>query len=260
MKRKITAVVIIILVILTALIFLKDVVARTAISAVVKAMTGLKLDIDSMNVGIVNSLVRIRGLKLFNPPEFKDKLMMNMPEIYVNYDLGSFLKGKTHLEEVRLDLMEFVVVKNEDGEINLDSLKVVQEKKKEPAPEKKKEKKSMDIKIDVMELKVGQVIYKDYSKGTPPKITVYAVNINERYENITNLHTFASLVVTRALMKTAISRLAGFDMGPLTEGLGGILGTVGGTATDAAEGAVDLGKDIGKTATDTLKKILPLGK
>ena len=87
---------------------------------------------------------------------FKDKLMVDLPEIYVDYNLGAIMGGKAHLEEVRLNLKEFIVVKNEAGELNLDSLRVVKETEGEEAEKdgSKKEKTEMpDIQIDLLELK-----------------------------------------------------------------------------------------------------------
>ena len=89
-----------------------------------------------------------------------------MPEIYVDYDLPAIVKGKVHLTEVRINLKEFMVVKNEKGELNLDSLNVVQEqqprKKRAKEPEPKEEGKEPDLQIDVLELKIGKVIYKAF--------------------------------------------------------------------------------------------------
>ena len=113
--KKILIVVVILLVATAAVFAAKNVIAQIAVSQGVKAITGLRLDIGSMNVGILKTLLGIKDLKLFNPRGFQDKIMVDMPEIYVDYDLGAFLKGKVHLEEVRLNLKELTVVKNEKG-------------------------------------------------------------------------------------------------------------------------------------------------
>ena len=53
--------------------------------------------------------------------------MVDLSEIYVDYNLGAIMGGKVHFEEVRLHLKEFVDVKNEAGELNLNSLRAVKE-------------------------------------------------------------------------------------------------------------------------------------
>lgn len=271
--KRISIIIIVILALLAGLIFAKNIIAKNAVSAGVKAIAGLNLSMKSMDVGIFKSLIRIKELKLYNPSGFPDKLMLNMPEIYVDYNLGAFFKKKVHFEEIRLNLKEFVVVKNEKGELNLNALKVVQDKKEKKVSQEKKEKTKMpEFKIDVLELKIGKVIFKDYSQGTQLKIKEFNVNIDERYENITNAYAFASLIVTKALMNTTIGSLANFDLGLLKEGVSKTLKK----ATEAAVGVVDkdleadvvgtgakaegVAKEKVKKAADTIKNILPFGE
>lgn len=253
-------------VILGLLIFIsltKNVIAKNAVSAGVRAITGLKLNMRSMDVDIIRTLISIKGLELFNPSGFKDKLMVDMSEIYVDYDLGAFLKGKVHLERVRLNLKEFVVVKNQRGELNLDSIKTVKAKKKTPT----KKTKMPDIQIDVLELKIGKVIYKDYLSKTSPKVREFNVNIDERYENITDPRMFANLIVFKALMNTSIAGLADFDLGLLQDGLGVTLGTASKVVDGTADAVLETGAkvtDAAKKTTeklaDTIEGILPFGK
>ena len=149
MKRKVVIIPVIVLAILIALFFGKNVIIKASVTAGVRAMTGLKLSIRSMDIGIFKTLIGINELQLYNPSGFVDELMFDVPEIYVDYDLGAFMKGRTHLEEVRLNLKEFIVVKNEAGELNLDSLKVVKaEEEEEVIDEGKKDKTKMpDLQI-----------------------------------------------------------------------------------------------------------------
>ncbi len=279
MKRKVVIIPAIVLAILIALFFGKNVIIKTSVTAGVRAMTGLKLSIRSMDIGIFKTLIGINELQLYNPSGFVDEVMIDCPEIYVDYDLGAFMKGRTHLEEVRLILKEFIVVKNEAGKLNLDSLKVVkgkgkeerekgEEKKGETDGGEEKETKMLDFQIDVLELRIDKVVYKDYSKGTPPKAQEYNVNIDDRFENITDPKTLGRLVILKALKNTAIARLANFDIGKLQRG---ISETVKKTtekvqeATDRAvkdieEKAREAAREKVKKATDAIKKILPFGK
>ncbi len=275
MGRKIITIPAIVLVVIIALFFGKNMIIKTSVTTGVKAMTGLKLSIRSMNVGVFKSLIGINELQLYNPSGFKDKLMMDLPEIYVDYNLGAIMGGKAHLEEVRLNLKEFIVVKNEAGELNLDSLRVVKETEGEEAEkdDSKKEKTEMpDIQIDLLELKIDKVVYKDYSKGGSPKVREFNVNINERYENITDPQSFVRLIIVKALKNTTIASLANFNIGKLQKGLTDTVRKTAENALQAPGKAVEAGKDlieekaaetaketVGKAA-ETLKKFLPFGK
>ena len=123
--------------------------------------------------------------------------MLDMSEIYVDYDLPAILGGKIHLRTVRINMSEFVVVKNAKGELNLDALNVVKEQKgaKTAAPAEKG--KAPEIQIDVLELKVGKVLYKDYSKGGAPQVQEFNLNLDERYTDIAVSYTHLTLPTKR---------------------------------------------------------------
>jgi ElaB/YqjD/DUF883 family membrane-anchored ribosome-binding protein len=254
MKRKVVIIPVIVLAILIALFFGKNVIIKASVTAGVRAMTGLKLSIRSMDIGIFKTLIGINELQLYNPSGFVDELMIDLPEIYVDYDLGAFMKGRTHLEEVRLHLKEFIVVKNEAGELNLDSLKVVKAEE-EVINEGKKEKTKMpDLQIDLLELRIDKVVYKDYSKGTPPKAKEYNVNIDERFENITDPKTFGRLIIVKALKNTTIARLANFDIEKLQRGISGTVKKTAEKALETPGRAIEIGKDAGEKARETAEE------
>ena len=253
MKREAITIPAIVLVILIALFFGKNVIIKTSVTAGVRTMTGLKLSIRSMDFGIFKTLIGINELQLYNPSGFVDKLMIDCPEIYVDYDLGAFMKGRTHLEEVRLNLKEFMVVKNEAGELNLDSLKVVKEE--EVIDKDKKEKsKTRELQIDILELRIDKVVYKDYSKGTPPKVKEYNVNIDDRFENITDPKTFGRLIIVKALKNTTIASLTNFDLGKLQRGISGTVRKTAEKALETPGRAIEIGKDAGEKARETAEE------
>lgn len=233
---------VILLVLITTIILARNIIVKTGLSAGAELVTGLKLEVESVNVGILNTLINIKGLKLHNPPEFADKLMAEVPEIYVDYDLAAILKKNLHFEKVRLNLKEFIVIKNEKGILNLDTLKALQGADGQRASKEKQEAKPPQFKIDVLELKIGKVIYKDYSKKGKPNISEFNLNIDGRFENITDPNAFAALIVSRALKNTSISKIANIDLSALEIGASGTV------------------KETVNAAKDTLKRIIPFGK
>ncbi|MDD5634202.1 MAG: hypothetical protein PHW46_02885 [Candidatus Omnitrophica bacterium] len=255
MGKKVIMAIAVVLVVLFAFSVMKDVFVKVAIEKGAEIVTGLKLNMRSLSIGIVRSRVDIKDLKIFNPLGYKDRVMLDMPGIYVDYDLPGVFKGKIHLYEAKIDLKQFVVVKNEDGQLNLNSLKTVQEGK-EPKEVKAKEKgKAPEIRIDSLELKVGKVIYKDYSKGGEPSVQEFNINLDEKYTNIDNPNALVSLIVFKALANTTIAKLANFDMKLLKGNIGDTLAsaqqmTAGltGKAQEAFAGAT---QGTGKTLSDT---------
>ena len=239
----------------------KNLVTKIVISVGVQAITGLELNIKSVNIGIFETLISIKDLKIFNPDGFEERFMADAPEIYADYNIEDLLKKKIHFSEIRLDLKELVVIKNRDGELNVNSLKVV--KKKQSVRAKAGHKRS-NLEIDVLQLKIGKVTYKDYSSGRTPKVREYNININERYRDIKDSRTFARLVLFKALVNTGISNIANFDMISLGEGLGDTLGSASKVAGKAAgkvlESAGDVTKEVTEKTTNAIKSILPFGR
>ena len=244
--------------------FAKNMIVKAAIENGVELVTGLTLRMGSLDIGIIKTLVGIKGIVLFNPKGYKDRIMMDMPEAYVDYDLPAIIKGDVHLEEVRIDVKEFTVVKNEEGDLNIDSLKAVRAQKEGKGPKEKDKKKLPPMQIDNLKLKIRKVIYKDYSKGEPPVIKEYRVDIDEQYSNITNPYALVSMIVVRALVNTTISDLAGFDLEGLQHNVSNTLAKAQEAlkqTSGKAQETVKQTTEVIKETAESLKKILsPFGK
>ncbi|MFA6637061.1 MAG: hypothetical protein WCV56_08200 [Candidatus Omnitrophota bacterium] len=257
MRKIFTTVLVVVLAVVLVLSVVKDPLAKFSVEKGVEMVTGLRLEIADLNIGILKTLVGIKDLKLFNPAGFEDEIMMDMPEIYVDYNLPAIVMGNIHLRTVRLNMNEFLVVKNAKGELNLNSLKVVKEEKTEKKPAPAEKAKAPEIQIDVLELKVGKVIYKDYSKGGKPIVQEFNLNLNERYTDINDPNKLVSLIVVQALRNTTIARLANFDLKGLEGTISDTLATADklvGTAQGVVAGAGGAATQITQTAQDAAKE------
>ncbi len=208
---------VIVLAVLAVLYASKNLLAKAALVAGMQAVTGLKVDVDVMDVGLLNTALGIKGLRVRNPAGFTEPILLDIPEVYVDYKVLPFLKGKTHLERVRVNMKEMVVVKLADGTVNVKQIKALETAKGKKAAPKAQPKPAakappMNLEIDLLEMKIGTVIYKDYSKGSPPRIKEFTVNIDQRYEHIRDPATFVGVVVAAALLNTTVGQLAGVDV------------------------------------------------
>lgn len=209
------------LAVLFSLALAKNPVAQAIIENGVRFMTGLKLDMRSLAIGLANTSIGIKDLKLFNPRGYPDKIMLDMPEIFINYKLAPLFQGKVELEEVRIYLKEFIIEKNQAGEVNLNALKPVQAQKSEPKQKKskapKETPKKSPIQIDRLNLKIEKVVYKDYSKKGGPSIREFALNLDESYANITNPYGVVSIILVKVLTHTSLAAVTNIDLGPLSD-------------------------------------------
>ena len=203
----------IVIIVLAVLGLTKNMIVKTSVEKGVRFATGLNLEIGSMDVGFLKTYVGIKGLKLHNPDGYPDPIMVDFPDIYVDYDLGAILKKDIHLEQIRIHLKELTIVKNKNGDINLNELKSIAEggEKTSASKEGKASSSSPEIppvRIDELLLKVDRVVYKDYSRGTL-KVRNIDINLDERYENITDVEKLVNLIVLKTLMSAGLMNIAG---------------------------------------------------
>ncbi|MBI4116008.1 MAG: hypothetical protein HY447_05505 [Candidatus Omnitrophica bacterium] len=265
--KKILGIGLIMLIVIGGFLLARNVIAKAAVENGVRFITGLKLNMQSLDIGLAGTSLGIQDLRIFNPQGYQDKIMLDMPEIYVNYELKPFFQKRVHLEEIRVHLKEFVIVKNEKGELNLDSLKAVRSQKREAIAEKsgkpkaKEKGKAPDIQIDEFKLRIEQVYYKDYSRGGKPSVKKFNINLSESYSNITDPNAIVNLIVVKALMSTGLATLTNFDVSLLQSSLYDTLGSsrrIAAEAVTSAQGTLGLtaeqAKELIGSAPDDLKE------
>lgn len=213
MKRKPILFLVVILVVVSAMLA-KDLIIKAILERTVEVVSGLKISIGSTDVGIFNTSIRVKDLVIYNPPSFKDRVMANINELYINYDIRSGFKREIRIRDMIFDVGRVNVIKNSAGDNNLNSLKIV--KALEKIDKCDKPNGTMPkLRIDSLHLKGGKVTYKDYTKMPYPLITEFEVRVDERYENITNPYELVSLIVSRSLVRTSPLNIIGFDLAPL---------------------------------------------
>jgi len=251
MKKILFLILLVVVVGVVGLVAGRNTVAKMALVGGMKSFADVDLDVKGIHVGLASTDLGVEELKLHNPAGYSDSIMMDMPEFYVDYVLMDILKGNIHLKEIRLHLKEFVVVKNQKGDLNLNSFKSVQEsKKEEKTAEQPASSSKTKLQIDVLKLKIGKVIFKDYSKGGEPVVKEYDINIDKEYQNITDPSALSKLILSEALVKTTIAQLANFDVGALTKDVEGLAKSVTSKAGESVEKAAEKG-------TGFIKKFIP---
>lgn len=190
-------------VILIAAFFLaviKDQIIKTAVTITASQITGAPVHIGGFSLGLFNQSVKISGFKMYNPKGFSRGILVDLPKINVKYDLGALLKKKLHLVGLEIELKELGLEKNKEGQLNVDSLKVV----KEAGKEKGKQAEQMPMQIDTLKLNLGKIVYKDYGKEGWPVVNVYDINIHKDYKNITSAQALAALILSEPMKAAGI--------------------------------------------------------
>lgn len=249
---------------LCLLVAAKDWVIKSAICTGARAVLGAPVSISQFSAGLFNSKVKIINLKVFNPPGFPKDPLIDAPLIAVKYELGDILKGHIHLSEVIIDLKQVTVIKNKDGKLNVDSLKIVQKEKEKSQAEKSGPLVTPKFLIDRLSLNVGRVVFIDGSSPGNSLTQVFDVHIKNRiYKNISSPEQLVALVLTESMKPTAIKGAAIYGVAALAgvaflpAGIAAALvgkdsarGDFNVTFDDAYAKTLSLLKDIGHVASD----------
>ncbi|MBF0571062.1 MAG: hypothetical protein HQL12_04235 [Candidatus Omnitrophica bacterium] len=174
--------------------FLKPVIESVAAKAI-----GAKVTFGNFSLNIFTHKIRITDLQVYNEQGFPPKVFFNASEILVDADLFEALKGKLHFPLVIFRLNKMIVFKNPQGKLNVNELKIVQEKLHEktkgPLP---------NFIIDELKLNIEQVVVEDDSK-TPPVIEAYDLNLKDKtIRNINGVPKLVGLLMFEALKPTAL--------------------------------------------------------
>lgn len=102
-----------------------DTILRAVAENRIRAQTGMDAEIGKFHLGLLEPVVTIENLRLYNPPSFGGTPFLNIPEIHVEYDRDTLEKKQIHLTLLRINLGELDIVKNEAGQTNLFSLGVI---------------------------------------------------------------------------------------------------------------------------------------
>lgn len=213
-----------VLVALVVILFLaRNFIARKAVEIGAEKITGFPLVIGSIDLGLFSSKVDVRDLKLMNPSEFSEKTFVDMPQLYIDYRLASMMSGAPHVNDMRINIKQLIVVKNDKGETNAQKLKSVVSSGKS----------SSKYYVDTLRIHVGTVTVKDFSRPKPTERNI-SLNVDATYKNISD-----STDITRLVLLTVMSQVRLPEIGINTEDLKKNLGDVTNQAGKALQGAAD---------------------
>ncbi len=233
--------------------FLKNKIIEISVEHLGTRILGTKIDIEFMMVEVFRPVIYIKGLKIYNPEGYPDKIMFDIPEIYIDYNFGAVISRKIELKEFKLYLKELNIIKNAAGKVNLDALYPLNNK--EEGKQLSKDSQIPRMTIDVLYLKADKVVYTDYTAAPDPKVMRFNIDLDEKYENIEDPYTLVRLIISRVLKGTAISNIVRMPM----VGVGKVLKSAS-TVEKVAEKAVgEAGHLLGGTRralTDTFQGIL----
>jgi hypothetical protein len=242
------------LVTLLMLWFAQQVILKPVIEAVSSNVIGARVTLGSFSLNPFTHQLQINDFKIYNEEGFPPKLFFDAPEILVDIDIFKAIKGDYHMPLVVFRLDKMIVFKNAQGKLNVNELKIVQEKlhekNKGPMP---------NFKIDVLKLNIEQVIVEDDGK-TPPVIEAYDLNLKDKtILNVNSVPKLVGLVLFEALKPTALQS-AGMYAATTLLGVGFLPGLALGVAIANDKAASDMAHSFDQVYQGILQLVQQLGQ
>ncbi len=229
----------------------RNALLRAGMEAAVGAATGFPLEVASVDLGLLDARLEVRGLHLRNPEGFGEPTCLRVPGMVADPRLRSLLGERIHLEELSVDVAEVVVVRRADGETNLDRLRALGGGKKGSdggggggtsdggSGSGSGAGGGRKFRIDLLRLGIGKVRMIDHSAmrdGKPTERT-WDLGIREEFRDLDSPEQVVRVIVLRVLQRTNIRLLAA--------SLEDVAGGLGGVVTGAGERIGSLVKGLG---------------
>ena len=226
-KKIFTSLLIFLIALIALIIFGRNWILKTALETGVRTVTGFPTTVQEVQYDLPSTIL-IKGLQIKNPKGFREPVFTTIPEIYASLVLPELIQGKRiHLKEVRLNLKEVNIEKNEKGVSNVQLLSSVAQPAapaggKAPArpsaSSKKAEKKPpMPFLLEKLVLTIRNVSYEDRSiallntTGVNRKVTT---DLNVRGEVVSNIDSpivLVNLILMKIIQGATLQKLLKID-------------------------------------------------
>ena len=203
MQKKIKMIILAVIFLL-AFCLVRDFLVKSLIGTAVSSITGAPTRVSGLSLSIIRQSVKISNFRMYNPKGFPKDILVDIPEIRVACNLKALITGKIHLRQLDLEIKEIGLVKNKEGKLNVDSLKIAAQK---PEEKEKKPAKQLAMRIDLVSLGMGRVVSRDYSVEDQPVIKVYDINLKKTYKNIISAQQLAVLIISEPLKAAGMQGL-----------------------------------------------------
>ena len=210
MKKILLAVVIIIIIIIGLTAALTH-PSKHLLELAIGYELGTRVTIDKISLDTKNHVLHMKGCVIYNPEGFnRDHAVAYLPEIVVWYDMKTLMeRKKLYVKQLEVNMKMLNVVKDKNGRLNVNTLKISLENLD-----------IMPIEFDKLILNVDEVVYKDYSKGERPRTEAYNVNIRAQgFESIPSVDDVFGKIIMESLSKTAIKGVAMFGLAAVAGGV-----------------------------------------
>ena len=140
--------------------------------------TGQRMEIKNLNIGLFDQSLKMEGLRIEEPPDYPQGIMILIENLETSYQLKSFFSNQIKIGKTFLNLDQFNLIRKGNQEYNFMNFK------KAIPPSKKPPK---NYHIDELTLRVSTISYTDLVEKEAQPLSV-AVNLERNFKNITDIN------------------------------------------------------------------------
>ena len=206
MKNFLISFLVVLLVVAAGVFLFRTLVAGIMVNYTVEGMIGAPVKVGKLSLDLPNNTINMANFKIFNPKGFPKGILMDITSLKLVFNKITPLRQKDMvITFMDIKLKEVVIVKNKDGKLNADALKFV------PPKGEEKETKAIPthMPVELMELSMDRVVYKDYAVKDAPSVLVFDVNMKDKkYKKMPGIEVVLAVILKEALTKAAVQNAA----------------------------------------------------
>lgn len=158
-----------VLLLLAAILALSfDTIVTSIAEGKLRKHTGLEVRLEKLALRPWSGRARVEKLVIYNTAEFGGGPMMDIAELFVEYDPALAKERKLHLTVLRFNLAELNIVVNKEGQSNLDGVRKAVEEIRRGQRVAKTNSPMEFVGLDMLNLTLGKGTWTDLrNSGTP---------------------------------------------------------------------------------------------
>lgn len=162
----------------------RDSFLKLAAQKRIEACTGMRVEIGKFKTGLRTPAIEMQGFKLYNAPEFGGSVLLDVPDLLVEFDPELASQGKLRFKQLRVNLAELNIIRDASGRWNIE--KVEKEMtERNAARASRKEPKLVFAGIDELRLTIGRINYTDNQKPSRSR----RIDVNAHDELVHGINT-----------------------------------------------------------------------
>jgi hypothetical protein len=190
---------IVLVVLVVALLLLKDRIFQSLVENRLEKSTGMKVSLRHAELELSSGKMRFDGLRLFNPVEFGDSSFIDLERLEVEIDRTALKQRQLYFHLLHINLTQLNIVEDKQGRLNLQAIKEqIERKNKESKPGKTSDgKPELPMKftgVETLKLSLGKVRKTNLNYPDKPVETDFAVQ-NQVMTNIKTQEDFQNKVL-----------------------------------------------------------------